>query len=56
MGLFKKMFHRHTWRKLKTEYRYREYSNGQKISVVRCQCRDCGKISYIHFKGKEIFC
>jgi hypothetical protein len=22
--------------------------------VNRCQCRDCGKIGYIHFAGKEI--
>ena len=54
MILFKKLFHRHTWRKLRIEYRYRDYRTGQKITVKRCQCRECGKIEYIHFAEKGI--
>jgi hypothetical protein len=54
MGLFKRLFHRHTWRPLRTEYRYTIHNTGQRITVKRCQCRDCGKIGYIHFAGKEI--
>ena len=54
MGLFKKLFHRHTWRKMKTEYRYWDHSNGRKVTVRRCQCRECGKIAYIHFDEKNI--
>lgn len=54
MGLFKRLLHRHTWRKLKTEYRYRDYSTGRKVTVKRCQCRECGKIAYIHFDEKDI--
>ena len=53
MRLFKRLFHRHTWRPLKTQYRYKEYGRG-KIAVKKCQCRDCGKIEYIHFNGKDI--
>lgn len=55
MGLFRKLFHRHTWRALRTEYRYRDYQTGLKMTVKRCQCRDCGKIAYIHFAGKDIY-
>lgn len=54
MGLFKKLLHRHTWRPLRTEYRYMDYNTGNLITVKRCQCRDCGKIVYIHFNGKNI--
>lgn len=54
MGLFKRLFHRHTWRKLRIEYRYWDYRTGQKITVKRCQCRECGKIEYIHFAEKDI--
>ena len=54
MVLFKRLLHRHTWRKLKTEYLYRDYKTGRKITVKRCQCRDCGEIKYIHFADKEI--
>lgn len=54
MGLFKRLLHRHTWRKLKKQYSYREYSNGRKVTVYRCQCRDCGRIAYIHFDEKNI--
>lgn len=54
MNIFRKLFHRHTWRKLRTEYRYRDYQTGRRISVKKCQCRDCGQISYIHFDEKEI--
>ena len=54
MGLLKKLFHRHTWRKLRTEYRYRDYNTGKKVTVKRCQCRECGKIAYIHFYEKTI--
>ena len=53
MRIFKRLFHRHTWRALRTVYRYREYS-GKKIVVKRCQCRVCGRIEYIHFDGKDI--
>lgn len=54
MKLFKKLLHRHTWRKLKKQYSYREYSNGHKVTVYRCQCRICNKIDYLSFKGKEL--
>lgn len=54
MKLWKKLFHRHTWRVLRTEYRYTEYRSGRKITVKRCQCRECGKITHIHFAGKDI--
>ncbi len=53
MPLIKRLFfHRHTWRPLRTEYRYNIHDTGQRITVKRCQCRDCGKIAYIHFEGK----
>ena len=53
MPLIKRLFfHRHTWRPLRTEYRYTDYNTGNLITVKRCQCRDCGKIAYIHFEGK----
>lgn len=54
MRFFKKLFHRHTWRKLKKQYSYREYSNGHKVTVYRCQCLECGMIKYIHFDEKLI--
>lgn len=54
MGLLKKMLHRHTWQPLKVVYRYREYASGKQITVKRCQCRGCGKISYLHFDGKNV--
>lgn len=50
--IFKRLFHRHTWRKLRTEYRYMDHY--QQIAVKRCQCRVCGKIEYFHFNGKDI--
>ena len=52
---FKPLVHRHTWRTLKVEYRYPDRKTpGRMITVKRCQCRDCGKILYIHFDGKNI--
>lgn len=54
MGLLRRLFHRHTWRPLKVEYRYRDYQTGRKVTAKRCQCRDCGKIAYIHFDEKNI--
>lgn len=48
----KEMFCRHTWRALRTEYRYQ--TGYQIVTVKRCQCRKCGKISYIHFIDKKI--
>ena len=54
MGLFKRLWHRHTWRVLRTEYRYCEYRTGRKIAVKRCQCRDCGRIQHLHFHEKTI--
>ena len=55
MGLFKRLFHRHTWKPLKTMYRYREYDYGPNIHVKKCQCYDCGRFAYIHFVGKDIY-
>lgn len=55
MKLFNKLFHRHTWRKLRTEYRYKDYRTGKRIAVKRCQCQVCGRIEYIHFYGKDIY-
>ena len=54
MSLLRKLFHRHTWKPLKTIYRYREYSSGRQIAVKRCQCMTCGKIAYRHFDGKNL--
>lgn len=56
MGLFKRLYHRHTWRVLKTEYRYpdRLYGSARTIAVKRCQCRICGEIAYLHFDGKNV--
>ena len=54
MSIFRKLFHRHTWRRIKKLYSYREYSNGRKVTVYLCQCRDCGMIKYIHFDEKFI--
>lgn len=54
MKLIRKLLRRHTWRKLRTEYRYRDIQTGRMVAVKRCQCRDCGKIDYIHFDGKDI--
>lgn len=51
---FKKLYHRHTWRPLRTQYRYCDYRTGQKIEVKRCQCRECGRIEYHHFSGKNL--
>lgn len=51
---FRKLIHRHTWRVLRTEYRYGDYKTGRRVTVKRCQCRVCGKIDYIHFEGKNI--
>lgn len=55
MGLFKRLFHRHTWKPLKTMYRYREREYGPKIHVKKCQCYGCGRFAYIHFVGKDIY-
>ena len=52
MKLFRRLFHRHTWRPLRTEYRY--FDGWMKITVKKCQCRVCDKIAYIHFNGKDI--
>ena len=54
MVIFRRLFHRHTWRTLRTVYRYKEYERQRKIVVKKCQCRVCGKIEYIHFNGKDI--
>lgn len=56
MGMFHRLFHRHTWKPLKTLYRYREYTRyrDRHITVKRCQCYECGKIRTIHFEGKDI--
>lgn len=54
MKLFRRLFHRHTWKPLRTVYRYREYRNGQQIAVKKCQCYGCGRIEHLHFKGKDI--
>lgn len=54
MGLFKKLLHRHIWRRLRKEYNYWDYSRGQYVTVYRCQCRICNKIDYLSFKGKEL--
>ena len=55
MGLFQKLFHRHTWKPLKTMYRYRDGGYGDLVCVKKCQCRGCGRFAYIHFIGKEIY-
>lgn len=52
MRMFNRLFHRCTWKPIRTEYRYND--RGQKIVVKRCQCRGCGKIEYFHFNGREI--
>ena len=56
MNLFRKIIHRHVWRPLRTEYRYRDHYRrpGEMITVKKCQCRGCGRIDYFHFVGKEI--
>lgn len=53
---FCRLIHRHVWRPLRTEYRYRSNykARGQMITVKKCQCRSCGKIDYFHFIGKEL--
>ena len=55
MGLFKRLFHRHTWKPLKTMYRYRTGGYGHLVTVKKCQCQGCGRISYIHFVGKDVY-
>lgn len=54
MNLFRRLRHRHIWHPLKTEYRFKDFKNGKKITVKRCQCRGCGRIEYFHFDGKDI--
>ena len=54
MGLFKRLFHKHTWRPMKLVYRYREGGCGRQIAVKRCQCTVCGRIEYVHFDGKNM--
>lgn len=48
------LFHRHTWQPLRVIYRYKEYRTGRLITVKRCQCRVCGKLTFYHFDGKNI--
>lgn len=55
MRIFRRLFHRHTWRTLRVEYRYKDWKTGHRIAVKRCQCRECGVIRYLHFDQKEIF-
>lgn len=48
----KEYFCRHTWKPLRTTYRYKDrYAT---IEVKRCQCQKCGKIAHLHFNGKKI--
>ena len=54
MNLIRRLLHRHTWRKLKVIYRYRDYQTGRKVTVYRCQCDICDKIQTIHFDGKTV--
>ena len=54
MMVFKRLFHRHSWRPLKVMYRYRDLGTHRQITVKRCQCQVCGKMEYIHFAGKNI--
>ena len=54
MGLFCRLFHRHTWKPLKTVYRYMDYHSGNLITVKRCQCQGCGRIEFKHFNGKDL--
>lgn len=51
-GRMKEYFCRHTWKPLRTMYRYN--SGYAKIEVKRCQCQKCGKIAHLHFNGKKI--
>ena len=55
MRLFKKLLHRHTWKPLKTVYRYMDYHSGNLITVKRCQCQGCGRIEFKHFNGKDLW-
>ena len=52
----RRLFHRHSWKPLKTLYRYKEYTRTpqRKITVKKCQCYECGLIRVIHFVGKDI--
>lgn len=52
--IFKRLFHRHSWRPMKVMYRYREGNWGPEIAVKKCQCQVCGKIRYVHFRGKTV--
>lgn len=54
MKLFKKLFHKHTWKPLKVIYRYQDWRCNRQIAVKRCQCVVCGRIEYIHFDGKNM--
>lgn len=54
MKLFRRLFHRHTWTPVRIMYRYTEYKSGRKITVKKCQCRECGRIRFMHFCGKTI--
>ena len=54
MALFKRLFHRHTWRPMKVMYRYRDIGSRRQIAVKRCQCTVCGRIEYRHFDGKNM--
>lgn len=59
MGFLKKLIHRHTWKPLKTMYRYRANDGipgSPKVTVKKCQCQGCGKIAYIRFVGKDVYC
>ena len=55
MGFLKKLRHRHTWKPLKTVYRYMDYHSGNLITVKRCQCQGCGRIEFKHFNGKDLW-
>ena len=55
MGMFRRLFHRHTWKPLKTLYRYKGSRTSQrKITVKRCQRYECGEVRAIRFEGKDI--
>lgn len=52
--ILRRLFHRHSWRPMKVMYRYKEGSWGPEIAVRKCQCQVCGKIQYVHFRGKTV--
>lgn len=53
--ILRRLFHRHSWRPMKVMYRYKEGGSwGPEIAVKKCQCQVCGKIRYVHFRGKTV--